>query len=80
MNLLHRQNLAADIHPVSFTLVSAHISVNAPAFVNLTDKKPALYAVPLEEKARSVLGTPRTQLDITPCRLLEAVFLLLRYI
>lgn len=35
VNLLHRQILAADIHPVSFTLVSARISANASAFMNL---------------------------------------------
>lgn len=48
VNLLHRQNLAADIHPVSFTLVSVHISGNAKAFMNHADKACFVYQ-PLEE-------------------------------
>lgn len=43
VNLLHRQNPAADIYPVGYTLVSAHISVNALAFMNITDKACSVY-------------------------------------
>lgn len=77
VNLPHTQNLAADTHPVSFTLVSARISANTLAFVYLADKKPALHTIPLEEKSPgvSVLGS-HARLDVTPCRLLAAVFLL----
>ena len=38
VNLQHRQHLAANIHPLSSTLVSVHISVNASAFMNLADE------------------------------------------
>lgn len=42
VKFLHRKNPGADNHPVSFTLVSAHISVNTSTSINQTEIKPAL--------------------------------------